>query len=158
MGQDLDPAQFLAMVAGAAEVDELGDEEIHGEPVTGLAANVTFEEMIQAQGLDPAQVIASFHNDEDMVQRMLDVFRLPVAVWVGADGHVRQIDLDVGAAMRKMAEEAGGEAEQALGRIELSTSISFFDYSDETIEVDVPDDGTTVDLTEAFQAIADGGS
>src|SRR5690606_33827750 len=50
--QSSDPRAFLDMVAHGTDVHELGTETIDGVDTRGLGAAVTYEDMIEAQGMD----------------------------------------------------------------------------------------------------------
>ena len=62
-GQNADPRVFLEMLSRTEDVDPLGRDEIDGVPTTGAAADVEFVDMVEAQGLDAAEITAEMRRE-----------------------------------------------------------------------------------------------
>ena len=50
----MSPELFVDVITKAQDVEELGEAEIRGVAVTGLAAEVPFEDLLAAEGTGPA--------------------------------------------------------------------------------------------------------
>jgi hypothetical protein len=145
--QAYDPQVFLDMIRETAEVEDLGTDEIDGEPVTGLAAEVDMEAMLEAQGLSTADLGGD--------AAALAGTTFPIEVWVGADDLIRRIhfSFDEESLAGAGGDTAGGEAAaEALGGVGMAVTMDFTDYGDESIEVEVPTGDDVVDITEDFTA------
>jgi hypothetical protein len=83
------PAQMLAALVHSKDSQNLGTETVGGVATTHFKATVDPKEALlsQAKGAVPAQV------DAALAKATLD--RLPVEVWVGDDGLVRRLRVDL---------------------------------------------------------------
>jgi len=92
---------------------------------------------------------AGMSADED--RRLLDAFKVPIAVWIDDDERVRRITVDLAEAVRSVAEELDEplDGDEGFG---FSMTIDFTDYDDTSIRVAVPDPAETVDIAEDIQA------
>jgi hypothetical protein len=83
------PAQMLAALVHSKDSQNLGTETVGGVATTHFKATVDPREALlsQAKGAVPAQV------DAALTKAKLD--RLPVEVWVGDDGLVRRLQVDL---------------------------------------------------------------
>ncbi|HEX6236277.1 MAG TPA: hypothetical protein VFZ68_03735 [Acidimicrobiales bacterium] len=146
-----DPTVYLDLVAGADQVRELGDDEIRGVEVRGVAADVSVGEMLDQQGIDPEEYVSQFAGPGlPGAGEVLDEFftgTLPMAVWVDGDGYVRRLSVDMDLSelfsSLDLPSAPPGDLEMSFG-----TSIDFFDYGDESISVEPPED--SVDVTDEF--------
>jgi hypothetical protein len=159
--QTTDPKVFLDMVAQGTDVRDLGTQTIDGDQVRGLSATVTYEDMIEAQDLDVDDVRGQFGPvdgpppDDVDVDELLDALfamEMPLEVWVDDDDHVRRITMamDMAPAFESLGDEAMGGA-----TFSVDFSVDFFDYGDESIEIEVPT--AAVDVTDEFLELEDGG-
>lgn len=152
-GQSADPAALLDMVANASGADELDSEEVDGEPMVGVAADVRLADMYEAQGTDFDDVIAQMESQPGAPPNLREIvqdFVVSMEVRIDADGHVRRLVQDMGQALTELARELGGpSAEGAM--LNMVVTMDFQDYGDESIEVPVPDPAEAVDMTGTFQ-------
>ena len=158
--QTVDPKVFLDILAQGTDVRDLGTQTIDGEEARGLAATVTYEDMIVAQDLDTDDVreqigaggSPSGDVDMDDVLDAMFALEMPLEVWVDDDDHVRRITmaLDMTPAFAGLDDAEMGDAEMAV-----DFSIDFSDYGDESIEIEVPTDA--VDVTDEFLELEEGG-
>lgn len=132
-GSGMDPQMMLDLVRAADSVTELGEDVVRGVPVTGLGAEMTLADMIGAQGGDPAAV----------PRQMADIV-VAMEVWVDSDGLIRRVDLGY----ELDGELLGAGAPSSIG---FGFTLDFFDYGDDSIEVELPADA--VDVTDAFRQL-----
>ncbi|MFP3901844.1 MAG: hypothetical protein ACLFXM_13395, partial [Acidimicrobiia bacterium] len=146
-----DPTVYLDLVAGADQVRELGDDEIRGVEVRGVAADVSVEEMLDQQGIDPEDYVSQFAGPglPGAGETLDELFTgtLPIEVWVDGDGYVRRlsIDMDLTEALSSLDLPSAPPLDFEMS---FGTSIDFFDYGDESISVEPPEDW--VDVTDEF--------
>jgi hypothetical protein len=154
-----DPRVLLDLVAGADDVEELGQDEVDGDEVNGLAADVTITELLEAQGQDPQsyvdQMTGSFGGgtgDDDVTTAAQEVYEtpIPLEVWVDGAGYVRRIayEMDLAAIARA---QGGGPAE--LEELTAGYIVEMTDYGDESIGVELPAEAETIDITGAYRAL-----
>jgi hypothetical protein len=155
MDPSSDPAVLLELVAGADDVRPLGTDEVRGDQVTGLAAEISMRDMLEVQGVDPAemteQMEATAPPDADFIDDFMDDMldtELPVEVWVDDAGYVRRVAFDID--FREFIEDAGlGDDLDAdvFAAFSVGTTTDYFDYGDD-ITIDVPADAP--DITDDF--------
>ncbi|HEX6236278.1 MAG TPA: hypothetical protein VFZ68_03740 [Acidimicrobiales bacterium] len=146
-----DPSVFLDVVAGADQVRELGEDEVRGVAVRGLAADVSMGDVMAQQGIDPEEYLSALGGGLPPGNAAaLDEFltgTLPMEVWVDGDGYVRRLSFDLDLAelvsSLDLPSAPPGDLEMSFG-----TSIDFFDYGDESISVEPPEEW--VDVTDEF--------
>jgi hypothetical protein len=148
--QNGDPTVMLDLVKQADDVHELGNGTSRGDAVQGLGATLTFEDMLEAQGLDVDDYFGSMSSSlppgaDTIFDRMRDL-ELPVEVWVDGDDHVRRIELtiDMGDLLGEFADTEG------VGDFAVTSSMELYDYGDDSIHVDLPADA--VDVTDEFRS------
>lgn len=134
-GSGMDPQMMLDLVRAADSVTELGEDVVRGVPVTGLGTEMTLADMIGAQGGDPAAV----------PRQMADIV-VAMEVWVDSDGLIRRVDLGY----ELDGELLGAGAPSSIG---FGFTLDFFDYGDDSIEVELPTDA--VDVTDAFRQLVE---
>lgn len=144
-GQNLDPRFYIELVKDADDVKDLGSDTVDGVGLVGLAADVPLAAMIEAQGIDPSTLVGE-RSGENLAEAM-EEFMIPVGVWIDEDGNVRRLSMDIGKGLAAAA-EATGESMGSMEGYTLGMSLRFFDHGDDAIEIDVPDEADTVDLTE----------
>jgi hypothetical protein len=153
-----DPRVLLDLVAGADDVQELGQDEVDGDGVNGLAAEVTITELLEAQGQDPEsyfdQMTGSFggRTSDDVTAAAQEIYEtpIPLEVWVDGAGYVRRIayEMDLAAIAR-----AQGGGPQQLEELTAGYIVELTDYGDESIEVELPAEEETIDITGAYRAL-----
>ena len=152
-GQNLDPAFYLELVQASDRVEELGGDIVDGTAQIGLSADVPMVAMLEAQGIDPSVLTASAPAEAaDVVESLT----MAVEVWLDGDGMVRRLAMDLGEGLDALLEEIDVEGEEQLAGMEMGTEVTFFDHGDESIEVEVPAEADTVDVTELVRRLDTG--
>jgi hypothetical protein len=111
------------------DIEELGAEEVRGEPTIHFRAAIDLGRALEQvpEALRP-QVEAQLGALGDT---------LPVEVWLGGDGLVRRLSMDMAELLATASAESGQELEGGAMVIE------YFDYGAD-VDVDIPDpDDTT---------------
>lgn len=152
-GQNLDPAFFLELVQATDRVEELGGDIVDGRAQIGLSADVPMVAILEAQGIDAAALTASAAPD---TAEALASFSLGVEVWLDGEGLVRRLGMDLGKGLEQLLEEHELEGEERFAGFEFRTDITFSDHGDESIEVDLPAEGDTIDVTETVRELGTG--
>lgn len=155
----LDPRLFLRMVERGRNVESTRTTRIDGTEARGLRADVSYESMIVAQGLDPADARDRFEDllsragdgdPEEVEAAVTDVLatELPVEVWVDPDGHVRRATMvvDLAAVLGAARDVVDEPIPDGVGGLALS--LDLFDYDDPSIVVTPP--ASSTDITDAF--------
>lgn len=144
-GQTYDPQVFLDMIKGSETVEELGTDEIDGVSVSGLAADVSMADMLEAQGMDSATAGGE-----------LDGLTFPIKVWIDRDDQIRRVSYSLDAESMADAAEAAGEdlddmdIGSEMASFEVGMTMDFTDYGDASIQVEVPTGDDVVDITQDF--------
>ena len=115
-----DPRQGLAMLTGAADVREVGRDEVRGEGTTHYQGTVDFEKAAREQG----GIV-----DEEAFQRFLDMYGdtvLDVDAWIDDEGRARRVDFE----MPLPAMAGSGDA---------TISMEFFDFGVDA-DIAIPED------------------
>jgi hypothetical protein len=152
--QGLSPGSFARLVTDAESVEEVGTKEIQGETMTGLAATVSAGDISRAQSGGSAASSSTTTLDDDAPEpgSIADVMadlRYQVEVWFDHDGNIRRLLLDQTEAYDDMFEKIDAEPGEVPPSFTSVVTLDLFDYGDD-IDVDVPDSGDTVDVTEEF--------
>lgn len=123
------PTQMLETLRGASEeVEDLGTAEVRGTSVRGYRAVVDFE---KAADQVPEEM-------RDAYRQMLEdtpMTKMPMDVWIDADGLPRRMEMDLAAAM---AEAGGGSG---------TVTIDFFDYGAD-FDIEIPDPSEVTPFSE----------
>jgi hypothetical protein len=160
-GQAIDPRAFFDLVSGTDQVEDLGEAEVRGVEVHGLAAETTLGELLDASGADPDELAGTLGNGlpadgEEFFDSFLDT-PMPVELWTDDQGYVRRLDYEMDfAAMFESAgldDEIGGGAPDEFS---YGFTMDFFDYGDDSIVIELPDPDETVDVTDAFLELYEG--
>jgi hypothetical protein len=133
-----DPRLFVDVVTKSNDVEELGEAEIRGVPVRGLAAEVPYAELLAAQGTAGRTEM----ND----------ITVPVEVWVDREGLVRRVGF--GFRTDDIADAFGSDGTVVTGpsfAVDVDVTIDLFDHGDESISVELPADA--IDVTGAFREL-----
>jgi hypothetical protein len=135
-------AQLRLLGGGVTEIEEVGEEDVRGEPSTHYKVTI---DLLKAVEEAPEEERAAL---QQLVEQN-SVEQFPMELWIG-DGHVRRmsysIDLPAG----------DGEGEQAAagGEASVSTVIEYFDFGIPVV-VQIPEN--VVDVEDASAAVpADG--
>ncbi len=150
-GQAADPRAYLDLVTATDEVSELGENEVRGVTVRGLAAESTFGEMLEAEGTDAdefADTMGGASGSGAIFEAMVDA-PMPIEVWIDDAGLVRRLDLEFD--FGEIAESAGlTDGTETLDAFSYGITMDFFDYGEDSIAIELPDEGGSVDITETF--------
>jgi hypothetical protein len=157
-GQRADPALLLDLVANARGAEELDAEEIDGEPMVGVAADVSLVESLESQGQDVDDVLEEMEDDlgrglPSDAREVVEELVVPMEVRIDGEGHVRRLTQDLGEAAVALARIGDEDAVGGPVSFDQEVTMDFHDYGDESIEVTVPDPADTVDITGTFQAM-----
>lgn len=144
-GQGMDPMALFEILAGTDDVDDLGRSEVDGEPVHGLAAQVSLRELMEAQGTDPEDLAQQVAGTDEFPEAVFDT-EMSIEVWIDDDGLVRRLAFAYGPELFEATDEFEGA--------EFGFSFDFFDYG-EPVDIEFPDPSETVDVTEAFTTLAE---
>lgn len=154
-GQAADPRALLDLIAGADDVDELGDAEVRDVPVHGLAAQVTMRELLEASGLSAEEFSRSLGTSlpagaDAIMDSLLDT-DMSIEAWVDDDGYVRRVgyEFDLLAMLADLMPEGDPEGGAPSG-FTYGITMDFFDYGDDSIAIEFPDPDEAVDVTESF--------
>ena len=157
--QNLDPDSFVDLVASAESVEELGTAEIQDEQMTGLAATVTAEDLAAARNTQAAQAAQTTSTTASVpvepepgsLGDLLANLEYKVEAWIDRDGNIRRLVLDQGEAMEQFMSEGDNPQDTPIPTFTSVISLDFFDYGDESIKVELPDEADTVDITAAVR-------
>jgi hypothetical protein len=154
-GQAADPRALLDLVAGTDDVDELGDAEVRGVTVHGLAAQVTLGELLEASGLSAEEFMRSLGRSqpaeaESLIDSLLDA-RMALEAWIDDDGYVRRMgyEFDLLATLAGVVPDQDAEGDAPSG-FTYGITMDFFDYGDDSIAIEFPDPDEAVDVTDSF--------
>jgi hypothetical protein len=153
-GQAADPRALFDLVAGTDDVDELGDAEVRGVPVHGLAAHVTLRELMEASGQSAEEFSRSLGSIPAGAEAAMDsVLSAQVAVeaWIDDDGYMRRLgyEFDLLAMLAGAIPERDLEGGAPSG-FTYRITMDFFDYGDDSIAIEFPDPDEAVDVTDSF--------
>jgi hypothetical protein len=135
LGAGTDPTQFLQALKRSTDVQKVGDETIDGTATTHYRATIDVAKALDATG-DPRA-----HDAARQLQQRLGLTRIPVDVWVGEDGLVRRVALDL---------TSTGSAHGALSLV-----MDFKDYG-APVDVQPPAAGDTIDLGQLLPVLHGG--
>ena len=154
-GQAADPRALLKLVADADDVDGLGDAEVRDVPVHGVAAQVTMREMLEASGLSAEDFSRSLGTSlpagaDAILDRILDA-QTSVEAWVDDDGYVRRVgyEFDLLAMLADLMPEGDLDGDAPSG-FTYGITMDFYDYGDDSIDIEFPDPDEAVDVTDSF--------
>jgi hypothetical protein len=156
-----DPQAMLDVLADAAETEDLGTDEIDGVEVHGTRFVVSADEVFGGEG---ASGYVPVEPGEDDSTETAETFAMsflgdvPFEAWVDGDGYVRRLsyEIDMGEALAGIGEIADEGGPPEGFSMVMGSTIDFSDYGDPTIEITFPDEADTVDITPAFERMAEG--
>jgi hypothetical protein len=152
--QGLSPGSFARLVTDAESVEEVGTKEIRGETMTGLAATVSAGDISRAQTGGSAApssttTVADDEPERGSIGDLMADLRYQVEVWFDHEGNIRRLVLDQTAAYDDLFERIGDEPGETPPSFTSVITLDLFDYGDD-IDVNIPDSGDTVDVTDEF--------
>lgn len=142
--QASDPQAVLDMVSPATDVHELGTGSVDGVETRGLAATISYEDMVAAQGAGDDDELA------DEPTGGVPEMEIPIEVWVDGDDRVRRVAIDL-----DLSEVVAGMPGGVPGEMSIAMVMHFSDDGDAAIDIDVPEDST--DITDEFRDLVDQG-
>ncbi len=135
--------ELLDVLAGVAEVSEVGSEDVRGVATTHYTATVDADALVEmsaadaeAQGADPAEVDQAVAALE---AAGVELGVIPVDVWVDGDGLVRRVTMAMSVAGLG---SVGGDGDGAT----MEVTAEYFDFG-APVDIVVPDPSevTTID-------------
>lgn len=154
-----DPQEMLDTLGQGTDAESLGTDEIDGVEVEGTGFRLSYSELVGDQAVGAA---GSGAMDEEEMADFADAMPgdIPVEAWVDGDGYVRRISyaLDMTPMFEAFGDvdDTGGD-EEMPDTFTMGVSVDFTDYGDPGIEIEFPDEADTIDVTEAFASIVQGG-
>lgn len=146
---------MLEMVRNADNSREIGSDEIDGVPVTGVAADLTFDDMLAMSGMDLDSMMGSMGAGGAEAEAVLDAmseFTIPLTVWVDDSSRIVRIEMlmDMAPMFEQLMAQFGETG--AAGSIEFS-----FGYTIDATnfgspgEITVPTEST--DITDSYREL-----
>lgn len=128
----VDPLPILQALRDAANVDDVGADEVGGAPVRRLRAELDLSRVLE--GLGP-------------------VADVPVELWVDDAGRVRRLVADLGDAGELLGADTSAPAPPDMAG-SASMTVELFDYGAD-LEISMPDPGDVLPITIALDAMRD---
>ena len=133
------PAQLLELLGPSTKTADLGTETIRGVATTGVRVNLDFSRLIEVTGsLVPDESLADLGDLDDLAG-----MTVPIDVWVGDDGYVHRIAIEMDSAAFGDADDMTG-----MGDFSLAMTIDLFDLGAPDIAVEAP--AEYVDITDSL--------
>jgi hypothetical protein len=156
-GNGVDPAAALELLQDTEGVEEIGTDELRGETVHGLRAEVTLGDVIATSGVDPetyAETIGQGGASEGAVQALYDL-PVPMEAWVDDQGYLRRLEYGFGLAdvTEAMGVDTAELDDLGIGDLRYAYAVDMYDYG-ATVSFDEPADA--VDITDAFAQLSGG--
>jgi hypothetical protein len=151
-GQGVDPQATIDIIRDAENVEDLGAGEVQGEPVQGLAAEVTMADLMEASGQDAGALADLGSVDGDDTIDELYGTATTIEVWIDEDGFLRRMAFGFGTddLAGALGEDAAAMGAAGLGDLHFSYAMDMYDYG-ATVDFEVPPD--TVDITDEYLAL-----
>lgn len=164
-----DPRVLLDLVASADSVEELGSEDIDGDEVNGLGADLTLGEMLDAQGVQVDDFVQQMGSNvgglegvpagemESMMQSIVET-PIPFEVWVDDKGYVRRVayEMDMFAIFSQLEDRL---TSQGIEAFTMNQTMDYSAYGADDIEIELPPSGAedAVDITDAYRRMLEAG-
>lgn len=148
--RDLGVRQALDVAVRARSVTDRGAVTVGGETMQRLTAEVDFDDLLNAEGIDVSSALASPNTPPGFAQLVHNA-QLKVQLWIDRQGHVRRLKVDTGDSFEQIAKAAGNDV-QVPDEFKIEGDFRFFDYGDKKIDVTQP--RHTVDITKPLQALS----
>jgi hypothetical protein len=134
-----DPSANLGMLQGVEDVEEVGEEEIRGEPTTHYALTIDLE--AARDQVDDEQQRAAIER----AMRDLDSATMPMEVWLDGDDRVRRQRQEV-----DLADVQAAQPGQAPMSGTVVTVVEFYDFGVD-VDVEAPPEDEVVGMDELMQ-------
>jgi hypothetical protein len=136
-----DPAQQLSYLQGVSDsVEDLGEEEVRGEPTTHYRAVLDLEKASAEQGEQARQVY-------DQLEQQFGTTTVPVEVWLDKDGLVRRYEMSVPLPIPPNQSSQQGASGGSQGQGQITIVEEFYDFGT-PVNVEEPPADQTVDFAE----------
>jgi len=157
----VNPSQLLGLLTGVGgNVTTVGNVDLDGVATTEYSTTVTVSELMSRAGLSTHSKLGSQVSN---VLRQLGSTSVPVEVWVGRDGYVRQVSASLALAKATLGSLAGDLANGVVqGAVPTSTSgqtttdttvtVGFSHYN-EPVSVTVPPSSQTTDVNSVVHSL-----
>jgi hypothetical protein len=140
--RELGVRQALELVLTAHTVEDGGSTTVDGETLSRLTADVAFEDLLVAEGIDVTSALASPDTPPGLANVMRNA-ELKAQLLIDRDGHVRRLIVDTGSTFEKIADEVGEKG--VPDGFKIQGVFTFSDYGDRSIAVALPTE--PVDIT-----------
>jgi hypothetical protein len=138
-----DPSQQLAHLQGVSDsVEELGEEEVRGEPTTHYHATVDLEKAAAEQGGQTQQLY-------DQLEQQLGTTSLPMDVWL--DGHNRVRRMEMSMPPPTPPNQSSQQAANSSGEPQMRMVYEYYDFGT-PVNVQAPPSDQTTDIAELMAA------
>lgn len=153
----LDPVAYLGVVRAAESVEELGPDEIDGDFVMGLAADIPMADLAEAQtegSTTTAPTPPTTDELDEALGQLGEVMgRIPMSieVWVDSEGRLRRLTVaqDIDSVTEAFGDE--GDDPPPFPGFGVAINLDIGDYGDDSISIDIPDDAR--DMTETAREV-----
>ena len=141
-----DPSQQLAYLRGVSDsVEEVGEEEVRGEPTTHYRATVDLEKAAEEQDLPEES-----RRAQEQMTRQLGTTELPMDVWIDGEGLVRRYEMNL--PMPAPPNQTSPNVSQnGAGEMEMTMVQEFYDFGT-PVNVEPPPAEETTDFAEIMAA------
>lgn len=151
--QNVDPREYLDVLAGVQGARELEPIEVRGEMMHGIAADVNNRDLLEAEGVDIDEFVSFFPEEEDLLDTTVDM-----GVWVDSDGYVGRLgwtlDFTEMVGVDGIEPHDVAEMESVFGAASMTFVMDLYDYGDPGINIEIPDGAT--DITDDIGLLSPG--
>lgn len=124
-----DPAAVLGFLRGVGSVTEAGTETIRGTKTTHYKATVDFDQVV-------AKAEASARNDVKKLVESIGIKRMPIEVWIAADGLLRRLQFTMDLSKLNKTGVSG----------DLGLKMELYEFGVDVSDVVAPPAGEVVDI------------
>jgi hypothetical protein len=142
-----DPSSMLQFLQGANKVTAVGREEVRGEQTTHFAGSYTFEDAIAAAPESVRDKIEKAFDGLHVPDSARDA-DIPFDVWIGDDGLVRRLSMDIDASQFAPSDDS------SPGAVDMKMTMEFFDFG-KRVEFDLPSDDEVTDVSSVLGSLSD---
>lgn len=145
---------MLELVRNAENAREIGSDEINGTTATGVAADITFDEMLGLSGMDLESLMGSFgapSAEVDAIVSAMSELTIPITVWLDDDARVVRVEmvLDMAPMFERLGEQLGEEIPPGL-KMSFGYTIDASNFGSPS-DITVPEEST--DITESYREL-----
>jgi Flp pilus assembly pilin Flp len=155
------PAQLLGLLSAVGgHVSTVGSVDLHGVPTTEYSTTVTLSELVSRAGLTTGSKLG---GQVSKVLQQLGSTSVPITVWVGHDGYVRQISASLRLSKATLGSLAADVVEGVVdgsvatgtgGQSTTDTTVTVgFSHYNAPVVVAVPPASQTTDLNSIVHSV-----